>query len=337
MRSLTIYRLFFTDSKCYHQGTIQAQHGVQVHSTGANNPCLKRYVQPDDGRLGKNIYNNSHNNPKGTVCANAYIGKLQDGPVAVYQTLPWDMRCWLSGQGRNGNGNRMGYIGFEICEDNCENRAYFQEAVMDKAVLLTAYLCQMLNVEPWTVVQETPDGPAYAVMDHISLHNVGCASNHGDIGLWMRKFGMNFEDFRRAVDDALDEGVDVTYIDAKEGTKMDHPTLRRGDTGPEVLYLQTLLSDVGTPIKGDGIFGPATAAAVRVFQASHGLKTDCIVGPETWAALEKATAHDENETNPAPDPEPEAQTVTMSMTDYNALKAAVAVGYQVVKKYEAMG
>ena len=32
--------------------------GVMVHSTGANNPYLRRYVQPDDGELGKNRYDN---------------------------------------------------------------------------------------------------------------------------------------------------------------------------------------------------------------------------------------------------------------------------------------
>ena len=32
--------------------------GIMVHSTGAENPWLKRYVGPDDGLLGKNQYNN---------------------------------------------------------------------------------------------------------------------------------------------------------------------------------------------------------------------------------------------------------------------------------------
>ena len=87
MRKLTIYRHYFTDSDCYHEGVRQTSIGVQVHSTGANNPMLKRYVQPDDGRLGINLYGNSHNRPGVDVCASAYIGKLNDGTVAVYQTL----------------------------------------------------------------------------------------------------------------------------------------------------------------------------------------------------------------------------------------------------------
>ncbi|MCG8350308.1 MAG: peptidoglycan-binding protein [Chloroflexales bacterium] len=35
----------------------------------------------------------------------------------------------------------------------------------------------------------------------------------------------------------------------------------------------------------DGIFGPQTEAAIRVFQRKSGLEVDVIVGPQTWAAL----------------------------------------------------
>lgn len=35
-----------------------------VHSTGANNPNLKRYAGSDDGLLGKNQYNNHWNQPR---------------------------------------------------------------------------------------------------------------------------------------------------------------------------------------------------------------------------------------------------------------------------------
>ena len=166
MKHLTIYRLYFTDSDCYKRGIRQTPKGVQVHSTGANNPMLKRYVGPDDGRLGDNPNRNYHNRPGGNVCASAYIGQLQDGTVAVYQALPWDYRCWLSGSGKYGNANNVGYIGFEICEDNLENEQYFNEAVRETSVIFTAYLCQMMGVTPWEVLMDTPNGPAYCVMDH---------------------------------------------------------------------------------------------------------------------------------------------------------------------------
>ena len=204
-RKLTIYQRLFYNSDCYRSGTKQTPEGVQVHSTGANNPWLRRYVQPDDGRLGRNPNGNSHNQPGGNVCASAYIGKQADGTVAVYQALPWDMRCWLSGTGSNGNANKLGYLGFEICEDGLNDQNYFDDAVMDKAVLLTAYWCQEygFNVSEY-------------VRDHHELHDMGLASNHGDISHWLEKFGKTMDDFRAAVKDAMKDGVNVTVIDCDE-------------------------------------------------------------------------------------------------------------------------
>lgn len=63
-------------------------------------------------------------------------------------------------------------------------------------------------------------------------------------------------------------------------------TLRRGDTGPAVRELQTLLGRHGHAVAVDGDFGPQTEAAVRAFQAAHGLAVDGIVGPATLAALQ---------------------------------------------------
>ena len=328
MRELILHRLFFTQSDCYQQAVQQVPRGVQVHSTGANNPYLRRYVGPDDGYLGGNPNGNTHNRPGGTVCANAYIGKLQDGTVAVYQTLPWDYRCWLSGSGPNGNANKLGYIGFEICEDDTENEQYFNQAVRGAAVLLTAHLCQMIGATPWEALTETPSGPAYAVMDHGSLHRSGLASNHGDIGLWLRKFGHTFADFRSWVQEAIDAGVTVTYMDS-EGIPLDHPTLRRGDSGAAVTYLQTLLRGAGDALAADGAFGPETEAAVIAFQAARKLTRDGVVGPKTWTALEAAAKPD-----PAPDPDAPSAVSPLSRTDFSALKSACAAMAEILQKYD---
>jgi peptidoglycan hydrolase-like protein with peptidoglycan-binding domain len=59
------------------------------------------------------------------------------------------------------------------------------------------------------------------------------------------------------------------------------PTLRRGDRGDHVRFVQQKLGLVG-----DGKFGPMTEATLRTFQRAHDLVPDGIVGPRTWAKLD---------------------------------------------------
>ena len=79
--------------------------GIIVHSTGADNPTLKRYVQPSDDdpdraalleKLGVNRYGNSWNRASVKKSAHFFIGKLADGSVGTVQTLPTDICCWPS-------------------------------------------------------------------------------------------------------------------------------------------------------------------------------------------------------------------------------------------------
>jgi hypothetical protein len=55
--------------------------------------------------------------------------------------------------------------------------------------------------------------------------------------------------------------------------------------GPDVLAVQQRLTDITHPLDLDGIYGPATAAAVKNFQHAHRLAVDGIVGPATRTAL----------------------------------------------------
>ena len=87
---MTLRQLYLTENDCYRAGKLISVKGIMIHSTGANNPNLSRYVGPDDGVLGPNKYANHWNQPKPDgrqVCVHAFIGKLADGSIATYQTL----------------------------------------------------------------------------------------------------------------------------------------------------------------------------------------------------------------------------------------------------------
>lgn len=68
-------------------------------------------------------------------------------------------------------------------------------------------------------------------------------------------------------------------IEVKEAKR---PTIKRGDRGDHVSYLQKRIGH----IKVDGIFGEKTELRVRKIQRLKGLKIDGIVGPKTWNAIE---------------------------------------------------
>lgn len=155
-----------------------------VHSTGANNPNLKRYVGPDDGLLGKNRYNNHWNQPRPDgrqVCVHAFIGKLKDGLIATYQTLPWNHRGWHAG----GDANNT-HIGFEICEDNLTDKTYFNK-VYKEAVELAAYLCRQYKLTEKNII------------GHYEVYQKRIASNHGDPRHWFSKHGKSMDTFRADV------------------------------------------------------------------------------------------------------------------------------------------
>jgi g-D-glutamyl-meso-diaminopimelate peptidase len=65
-------------------------------------------------------------------------------------------------------------------------------------------------------------------------------------------------------------------------------TLYRGSTGPNVKLVQSLLSRIGyTAGAVDGSFGARTQEAVLRFQRAYGLTPDGVIGPASWAVLER--------------------------------------------------
>lgn len=187
---MNLHKLIFTENPCYKAGKKITPKGIMVHSTGAHNPMLNRYVGPDDGLLGKSKYNNHWNQKMDrSVCCHAFIGKLADGTVATYQTLPWNHRGWHGASGPKGSCNDT-HIGFEICEDGLTDAVYFGK-VYREAVELCAMLCKQYNLTEKDII------------DHREGHKLGIASNHGDVRHWFSKHGTSMDDFRADVADLL--------------------------------------------------------------------------------------------------------------------------------------
>ena len=197
---MRLHRALLTHNDCYLRGRTIRPQGVMVHSTGANNPWLRRYLAPDDGRLGEP--SPRHWNQSGVgACVHAMIGKAADGSVCTYQTLPWNMRGWHCG--RSGNDT---HIAFEICEDSLTDKGYFQ-ATYQAAVELTAYLCQLYHLDPQA------DG---VVLCHSEGYARGIASNHADVMHWWGKFGATMDDFRADVAAEMQGGDDMTEAQVRQ-------------------------------------------------------------------------------------------------------------------------
>lgn len=184
---MKIYKCLLTKNDCYKKAQKITPKGIVVHSTGANNPYLKRYVQPDDGILGDNKYNNDWNRNGLSVCVHAFIGKDKNKNVQIYQTLPFDYACWGVGKGKKGSYNyNPAYIQFEICEDNLKDKKYFTEA-FNLAIEFCAYLCKKYNLSVDNVIS------------HQESYKRGYGSNHGDCDHWLKKFGKDMKWFRSQV------------------------------------------------------------------------------------------------------------------------------------------
>ncbi len=181
--------------------------GIVVHSTGANNKNLKRYVQPVKGQsyynevladLGINKYGNSWNNPPEKVgsyaCAHAMIGVNATGKIETYKTLPYDYCCRAAGTGSKGsyNSNPQARINFEICEDSLTDENYFS-AAMREAQEYCAYLCSQFNL------------PVSSICSHKEAHEAGYGSAHVDPDHWLSKFGKDMNWFRTEVQKLLNE------------------------------------------------------------------------------------------------------------------------------------
>ena len=218
---MILKKCFLTENRCYIKAekiTDGKPTGIVVHSTGANNPKLNRYIRPITPGVSEAEYNtiiadigkgssNHWNQSKASVCVHAFIGKNLAGQVETYQTLPFDICCWGCGKSTKGsyNYNPTAHIQFEICEDTLDDESYFA-AAFKEAIEFCAHLCKTYNI------------PVNKIVSHAEAHKEGYASNHSDAGHWLKIYGKDMNWFRDEVQKILTPPVlkeEVVYYSAK--------------------------------------------------------------------------------------------------------------------------
>ena len=256
-----LYKCLLTKNDCYKDNYKMNPKGIVVHSTGANNPNLRRYVQPDDGILGNNPNKNDWNRSGLNTCVHAFIGKDKNGEVKCYQTLPFDVACWGVGRGKKGSynypasktyPNDVPYIQFEICEDDLTNKTYFDNA-MDCAISFCAYLCNLYNI------------PVKDVVSHHEAYVRGFGSNHADCDHWLKKFGKTMDWFREQVSSKMNATVpqtqpkeettsytSVMYV-VKSGDVLSKIAKKYGTTVDEIMSLNPDIKDPNKIYTGQSI------------------------------------------------------------------------------------
>lgn len=278
---MEINKCLLINNSCYKKASKMVPKGIVVHSTGANNPYLKRYVQPDDGILGKNQYNNDWNRSGLNACVNAFIGKDKNGIVRCYQTLPFNYMPWGCASGKKGSYNYT-HIQFEICEDALKDEKYFNEA-FGVAIDFCAYLCKEYSISVDNVVS------------HHEAYLKGYGSKHADCDHWLKKFNKNMDWFRNEVKVKL-EKKDTKPVEPTKPSTSDNflgtrGYIKLGDRGSNVekianFMYKTFPAYTSKAALGN-YYGPNIQKSIKEFQTRTGLEPDGCVGPLTLAMLKK--------------------------------------------------
>lgn len=224
---MRLFRQYLERNDCFRAGEKLKPVGIMVHSTGANNPLVSRYV-PGNEVIGRNTAGNHWDQSNAewkhrfgvplNKCVHAFVGKLADGGVGTVQTLPWEMRGWHAGKGK---GNDR-YIGFEICEDGLDDPVYFAR-VYREAVELTAMLCDRFGLDP------KAEG---VVICHAEGCRMGVASNHADVLHWFSRFEKTMDDFRADVAREMERGDEMTQ--EQFDAMLENWLARQGELEPSV-------------------------------------------------------------------------------------------------------
>lgn len=258
---MEIIQAYQTKNRCYKSAKKANHIGILVHSTGAVNKTLKRYVDSPE-RLGVNKYNNTWNNSETDKCVHAFIGLDKNDEVIVAQTLPYEYACWGCGKGKNGSYNRdpVAHIQFEICQGSDTDNGYYSKAIK-VAEEYCAYLCERFG---WN---------ASNIVSHREAAIKGYASNHSDPDSWMKEFGDSMSKFRARVQKRLDgskTSVDEPKTEVKESIKDDPKEAQKGDYTVYTVKKNDTLWKIATKLLGKG-------GRYTEIKTLNGLKSDKIL------------------------------------------------------------
>ena len=160
----------------------------------------------------------------------------------------------ILGMGAHAGNNNYDSIG--VCFEGSFDREEMPAAQKQAGMELVAYLKQKYGIS--------------TVQRHSDVNATGCPGGH-----------FPFEELAGA-----QASAPAAPAARAGGTAVTLPLLAQGSRSETVRLAQAALTGLGYDAGGaDGIFGANTAAAVKRFQAAHGLAADGIVGRDTWHAL----------------------------------------------------
>jgi len=232
------------------------------------------------------------------------------------QYIPW---TWSAAALKGGQGgfqtNRGRAVQMEICGYTDETRLWPDDALYQIADVIADVINDGCPINP----HNTPDmsqltgtlarasaaqrmtGEQFKQFDGISAHVYMPFNDHYDTA-WINSLRI-----RDLVLEILrGQGRPIPPPSGGGGYQppVQDGMLQEGMSGGVVKMLQGLLEGMGYDVgEIDGVFGPATKAAVQALQRDHGLDPDGIAGPLTMQVISEAYAWARQPT-PAPGPAP---------------------------------
>jgi hypothetical protein len=182
--------------------------------------------------------------------AQAARWQLLDRAAAIDHQAAYESTSWGLGQVMGAHWQWLGFNDVDALVTEARSGAAGQARLMAR-YLDKAGLTGALNGHDWEAVGHGYNGPGF------------------------RKNGYHLK-------------LSEAYTRQFDGPAPGDRTMTVGSRGELVTELQEALVALGYPMDTDGIYGPGTAAAVKRFQADHGLAADGIAGERTQAAIASA-------------------------------------------------